>query len=91
MNRLSGIVLASGDTAIEGTDEGAFAGEGQAVADDRPQDRYQKRGGETLSHCGEHILLAHHPRIEQGKARNRHHEHKAGRADHPGGVGGVDL
>ena len=70
---------------------GTIAGEGERVADDRPQDRNEEGRGETLRHGGEHVLLAHHAGIEQRKARDRHHQHQAGRADHPGGVGGVDL
>ena len=82
---------AAQENAVESADKAAVAGEGERVADDRPQDRDQEGGGQALRHGGEHVLLAHHAGVEQRQARDRHHQHQAGGADHPGGVGAVDL
>jgi hypothetical protein len=76
---------------FECPDESAFAGEGQAIPNRRPHYRNQKCSSETLRHGGEHIFLAHHASVEKRKPRNCHHQHEAGRADHPGGVSAVDL
>ena len=95
------MVLASGliafmsmplqEQALERADRRAIAGEGQAVADHHPEDRAERDRGQRLRHGGEHVLLAHHAGVEQRQARDAHHQHEAGRRDHPGGVGGVDL
>ena len=77
--------------AVERADRRAFAGEGEAVADRHPEDRAERDRGQRLRHGGEHVLLAHHAGVEQRQARDAHHQHQAGRRNHPGGVGGIDL
>jgi hypothetical protein len=84
MKSISGIV------PIERADECAVAGEGQAVASHRPQNRPKRYGQQRLSHGGQDVLLADHPTIEQRQTRYAHHQHEAGRGNHPRCVGGVD-
>jgi len=79
------------ENTIERTDECTVAGECETVADERPQHGHKKGCGQTLRHGGEDVLLAHHAGIEQGEARDGHHQHQAGGADDPCGIGRIYL
>ena len=65
--------------------------EGQRVGDDHPEHRHQARGDERLHQHREHVLLAHHAAVEEGEARDGHHQHERHGGEHPGGVAGVEL
>ena len=69
----------------------AVAGEGQAVAEQPPQDRHERGGDEALRHGRENVLLPDHAAVKQREPRQRHHQHQRGGGDHEAGVGGVDL
>ena len=79
------------NSAIERADHRTVAGEAQAVADAPTAASTRNGRRKRLRHGGEHVLLAHHAAIEQRQARDGHHQHQAGRRDHPGGIGAVDL
>ncbi len=66
--------------------DGPAACERQAVAVDHPKDRHHAHDGEHLHQHGYDVLGAHEPGVEQGKARDRHQQHKHRRRQHPGGV-----
>ena len=70
---------------------GAALGEGEAVADDRPQHRHQAGDREALHHRRQHVHLADHAAIEQRQARDGHHQDQRRRGQHPGGVAGIEL
>ena len=79
------------EEAREVADIGVAVGEGDAVAGDHPDHRDQAADGEGLHQGRKDVLLAHHAAIEQREARDGHHQHERGAAQHPGGVAGVDL
>ena len=64
--------------------------EGDRVADDHPQHGDDAGRPKGLSDGSEHVLLAHHAAIEEGKARDRHHQHERGGCQHPRRVAGID-
>ena len=65
------------------------AAERQAVGEEQPQDADQAGDGEARHHGVADVLLAHHAAVEQGEARNGHHQHDGHRGQHPGGVAGI--
>ena len=65
--------------------------EGQAVADDRPDDADDRHQDEALHHRGQHVLAAHQAAVEQRQSRPGHHQHQRRAGEHPGGVAGVDV
>ena len=44
----------------------------------------------ALHHRRQHVHLADHAAIEQGQARDGHHQHQRGRGQHPGGVAAIE-
>ena len=62
------------ERALKRAEPRPLAGETQAVANCKPQEGAQSGANEALRHRGEHVLLAHHSAIEQGKARDGHHQ-----------------
>ena len=74
----------------EAADEVGAAGEGQAVAVQRPQDGDDADAIEHLHQHREHVLGADQAAIEQRKAGNRHQQYQHRRGQHPGVVALVD-
>ncbi len=75
------------EEVVEISDEAVAGAEGEAEADDAPEDGDDGHHGEALHHGGEDILAADEASVEEGEAGAGHHEDK-GRADeHPGVVG----
>jgi hypothetical protein len=71
-------------------DKGSIARKSQAVAEQEPQDGADAYREQCLRHGRQHVLLAHHSAVKQSQSGNTHHQHEAGRRDHPGGISGVD-
>ena len=66
------------------------AREGEAVADDGPQDGHDADRVEHPHQHREHVLGAHQAAVEQREARNGHQQHEHRGRQHPGGVALVD-
>ena len=63
-------------------------GEGVSTAHEKEGD--QTGDGEGLHHAGKDVLDAHHARVVEAKAWNRHHEHDGRADDHEGRVSGIE-
>ena len=74
----------------EAADEVGAAGEGEAVAVERPDHGDDADGVEHLHQHREHVLGADQAAIEQRKARDGHQQHQHRRCQHPGVVALVD-
>jgi len=86
-----------GDAREQGFAEAANPGlgratiaEGQAVADQHPDDGDHGRNRKALHEHRQHVATAHQPAVEQGEPRQGHEEHKRGRAEQPRGITAVD-
>jgi len=69
---------------------GASVGEGQAVAEQDPEQGDHAGDRKALHHDRQGVLGPHHAGVEQGQARDRHHQHQGGGNQHPGGIPGID-
>ena len=65
--------------------------EGDAVAGDRPDDRYDAADRERLHQRRQNVLLADHAGVEKCQAGNGHQQHESGAGQHPGGIAAVNL
>ena len=59
---------------------------GERIAEHDPEDRDKRNDHEDLAQDRQHVLRAHQTAIEQGQARNRHHQDEQGGDNHPGGI-----
>ena len=75
--------------AREAADEGAAAGERQAVGQDEVDHRDQRRDGEARHHRVADILLADHAAVEEAEAGDGHHQDERDRGQHPRRVAGI--
>ena len=63
--------------------------EGEAEADDHPQQRNHAHRDEALKHGGDRALAVHHAAIEEGESR-RHQQDEARGRQHPGDIAWLD-
>ena len=70
------IVTPASPTFDEVADPGVAAVEGEAVADQDPQDADDAGGDEALHQDVEDVLGAHQAAVEQRQTRQRHHQHQ---------------
>jgi hypothetical protein len=75
----------------QAADIGRAAGEGEAIAIDRPDQSDDADGVEDMGEHAQHVLGTHQAAIEQRQSRYRHEqdEHRSGQ--HPGIVAFVDY
>ena len=64
------------EESIEAADERAPGHKREAVTRDHPEHRDQASDREALHQRREHVLLAHHPTVEQREPGNRHQQHE---------------
>ena len=74
----------------EVADERVAGAEGEAVADQDPEHADDAGGQHALHEDVQHVLGAHQAAVEEGEARQRHHQDQGRRGQHPGGVAAVD-
>jgi hypothetical protein len=72
------VVDAGHEGLREAADELGAAGEGEAVAVERPDNRDDADGVEDLSQNREHVLGADEAAVEQGEAGDGHQQHENG-------------
>ncbi len=76
---------------LEPADDAAAVGpEGKAVSEEHPLQRDDAENGERLHERRQHVLLPHHPAVEEGEAGHGHEEDERGADEYPGGVAFVD-
>ena len=74
------------EQAIEAAEECAAFSERERVAVDEPQHDDQREDHHHLHQHRQHVLRADQAAVEQGEARDRHHDDQQRGHDHPGGV-----
>ncbi|MNR08670.1 hypothetical protein D3C85_1248380 [compost metagenome] len=60
--------------------------EGQAIAEDHPQDADQAGDGKALHHHRKDVLGPNHAAVEQCQTGNGHEQHQSGGGEHPSRV-----
>jgi hypothetical protein len=76
---------------VQPTDHTSLVGpERERVADQHPQNRYERKGDERLHDRADDVLRPHEPPVEEGQS-GRHEHHEGGGGEEPGGVATVDV